>query len=208
MADINELKSLMIDMQEDAVLALVGSIVESGGDAMKALELCQEAMDEVGQLFESGEYFLGDLIFAGEIMSEAVEILKPALGSGGTGGLGKLVICTVQGDVHDIGKNVVKSMLDAAGFEVIDLGVDVPPAKIVETVKAEGAKIVALSGVLTLALTAMDNTVKNFTEAGLRDSVKIIVGGNPVTAQSGAAVGADAWTNSPQEGVEICRAWA
>jgi len=209
MADMTLLKKLMADLDEDAVLERMREIAENSGDgAADAVDACQEGMRDVGERFESGEYFIGDLIFAGEIMSGAMEIIKPFLGAGASGGQGRLILCTVQGDIHDIGKNIVKSMFDAAGFDVVDLGIDVSPEKIVETVKAEDIRIVALSGVLTLALDSMKSAVDALRVAGLREQVKIIIGGNPVTAETCRVIGADAWAHSPQKGVNICLDWA
>ncbi|MDR2957524.1 MAG: cobalamin-dependent protein [Coriobacteriales bacterium] len=209
MIDMNKLKDLMTNMDEPAVYQAVTEVMTDGGDeALAALEVCQEAMTEIGNRYEAGTYFIGDLLFASEIMTAVVDILKPALSAGSMTKLGKLVICTVKGDIHDIGKNIVKGMLEAAGFDVIDLGIDVTPAQIIETVNAEEVTIVALSGVLTLALRSMQDVVSAFIAAGVREKVRIIIGGNPVTADACAIIGADEWSNSPQKGVEICRAWA
>mgnify|MGYP003377387438 CR=1 FL=1 len=146
-------------------------------------------MNTVGRLFEEGEYFVGDLIFAGELMTDAVEVLKPLLASSeSTGTKTKMILCTVKDDLHDIGKNIVRSMLEAGGFEVLDLGIDVAPEKIIETAKAENIHIVALSGVLTLALDSMRKTIAAFKEAGM-DDVKIIIGGCPVTEDGRRRVG-------------------
>jgi len=214
MSDIQLLKQAMSDLDEDAVLRIMRRITDAGGEsqpvpeAEAALEACQAGLKDVGDRFESGEYFLGDLIFASEIMTEALEILKPFLNEGLTGGKGRLILCTVHGDIHDIGKNIVKGMLEAAGFDVLDLGVDVPPERILEAARTEDIRIIALSGVLTLALDSMKAVVDSFKLAGLRDSVKVIIGGNPVTEEACRVIGADAWAHSPQKGVEICSAWA
>ncbi|MDR1204659.1 MAG: cobalamin-dependent protein [Peptococcaceae bacterium] len=209
MADMNLLKRAMGDLEEDAVLRIVKEVAGSGGgEAGAAMEACQDGMKMVGDRFEAGEYFIGDLIFAGEIMINALEIIKPFLSAGDSGGKGKMILCTVQGDLHDIGKNIVKSMLEAAGFDVLDLGIDVSPETVLETAKAEGVRIIALSGVLTLALDAMKDVVDIFKSAGLRDSVKIIIGGNPVTKEACAKLGADEWAHSPQKTVNVCSAWA
>ena len=209
MANMELLRKAMEDLEEDTVLELIRHIAASGGgESGAAMEACQEGMKVVGDRFEAGEYFIGDLIFAGEIMTGALEILKPFLNAGITGGRGKMILCTVQGDLHDIGKNIVSSVLVAAGFEVIDLGIDVAPETVLETAKAENIKIIALSGVLTLALDSMRDVVDLFKSAGLRDSVKIIIGGNPVTAEACAKIGADAWAHSPQKGASVCSAWA
>ncbi len=208
MADASNLCKAMADLKEDVCIEILKDLIDNDGDINSALVAYQDGMKIVGERFESGEYYLGDLILAGEIMADAIDMLKPLLGDGAIGSKGKMLICTVQGDLHDIGKNIVKSMLEGSGFEVIDLGIDVPPAKIVETAKTENIKIIALSGVLTLALDSMANVVKAFKDAGLRDSVKIIIGGNPVTQIACKFIGADDWANNPQKGVEICTAWA
>lgn len=209
MADMNSLRQAMGDLEEEIVLEIAREIAENGGaEAVAAMEACQEGMKTVGDRFEAGEYFVGDLIFAGEIMVGALEILKPFLSAGDSGGKGRMILCTVQGDLHDIGKNIVKSMLEAAGFDVLDLGIDVSPETVLETAKAENIKIIALSGVLTLALDSMQGVVDAFRSSGLRDSVKIIIGGNPVTEEACRKIGADEWAHSPQKTVNVCSAWA
>ena len=144
----------------------------------------------------------------GDLDEDAVEVLKPFLASGeGSGVKSKMIICTVKDDLHDIGKNIVRSMLEAAGFDVLDLGIDVAPEKIIETAKAENIRIVALSGVLTLALDSMKKTVAALKEAGM-DDVKIIIGGCPVTEDAARTIGADEWAYSPQKTVKVCTDWA
>ena len=165
-------------------------------------------MKIVGDRFEEGEYFVGDLIYAGEILTEATNIIKPALTGDGQEKFGKMILCTVKNDLHDIGKNIVRAMLEAGGFEVVDLGIDVDPQTIVDTAKNEGIKIIALSGVLTLAVDSMKDTIEAFKAAGMRDDVKIIVGGAPVTETVCASVGADEWALSPQKTVSVCQGWA
>lgn len=210
MFDFEELKNVMADLDEDRMKEILDGIMKDGGsEAKKALEACQQGMDIVGKRFESGEYFVGDLIYAGEIMTDAVETMKDALAgeAGSEGEKTKMILCTVKDDLHDIGKNIVKAMLEANGFEVLDLGIDVPAEKIVETVKAENIKIVALSGVLTLALNSMKATVDALKADGLND-VKVIVGGAPVSENSIEITGADEWAYSPQKTVDTCKAWA
>ena len=198
---------LWATLDEDSVQEQIRAVA-TPEEANQAMDACQKGMNTVGKMFEDGEYFVGDLIFAGEIMTDAVNVLKPLLVSGGSGGSkGKMIICTVKDDLHDIGKNIVRSMLEAAGFEVIDLGIDVPPEKIIETIKKENIKIVALSGVLTLALDSMRDTIQAIRDAGLKD-VKVIVGGCPVNEDTAKAMGADDWAYSPQKTVKICSAWA
>ena len=206
MIDFENLAAAMGELDEDTVKELLEAVA-SPEDANKAMEACQKGMNEVGRLFEEGEYFVGDLIYAGELMTDAVEALKPYLTAGSSAAKAKMVLCTVKDDLHDIGKNIVRSMLEAAGFDVIDLGIDVAAEKIIETVKAEGIRIVALSGVLTLALDSMKNTIAAMKAAGL-DDVKVIVGGCPVTEEAAKAMGADEWAYSPQKTVKVCSAWA
>lgn len=207
MIDFDALAAAMGDLDEDTVKELLDA-VDSPEAADKAMEACQKGMDTVGKLFEDGEYFVGDLIYAGELMTDAVEVLKPYLAGGESSGTKtRMILCTVKDDLHDIGKNIVRSMLEANGFDVLDLGIDVAPATIVERAKAENIKIVALSGVLTLALDSMKATVEAFKAAGLTD-VKIIIGGAPVSADACKNVGADEWAHSPQKTVATCKTWA
>jgi dimethylamine corrinoid protein len=210
MVDMDKLAEDVGELDEDAVNDALKQVMDEGGvQAQDAMEACQKGMSIVGDRFEQGEYFVGDLIYAGELMTGAVGILKDALVSGGEGGgAGKLVLCTVKNDLHDIGKNIVKAMLEAAGFEVIDLGIDTPADKIVEAVRDNDVHILALSGVLTLALDSMKDTVDALAEAGLRDTTKVIIGGAPVNEQACANVGADEWAYSPQKTVDTCKKWA
>ena len=200
----------MGDLDEDTITEMLNEVMADGGSqAQSAMDACQKGMDIVGQRFESGEYFVGDLIYAGELMTTAVGMLKDALvtGDGSSGSKTKMLLCTVKDDLHDIGKNIVRSMLEAAGFEVIDLGIDVPAEKVVETVKAENLKIVALSGVLTLAIDSMKKTVDALKAAGLSD-VKVIIGGAPVSEEAMKITGADEWAHSPQKTVSVCQEWS
>ena len=204
--DFEKLAEAMGELDEDRVKELLGA-VDSPEAANSAMEACQKGMDKVGKLFEEGEYFVGDLIYAGELMTVAVEVLKPYLaGAVPSGAKTKMILCTVKDDLHDIGKNIVRSMLDANGFEVIDLGIDCPADKVVETAKAEGIQIVALSGVLTLALDSMKTTVEAIRAAGL--PCRVIIGGAPVSAEACKNIGADEWAHSPQKTVDTCKAWA
>jgi len=208
MIDFENLAAAMGELDEDTVKELLEQVMAEGGaDANKAMEACQKGMDTVGKLFEEGEYFVGDLIYAGELMTDAVAILKDALVSGDASGpKTRMILCTVKDDLHDIGKNIVRSMLEANGFDVLDLGIDCPAEKIVETAKAQGIKIVALSGVLTLALDSMKRTVDAIRAAGL--DCKVIIGGAPVSAEACRNIGADEWAHSPQKTVNTCKAWA
>lgn len=207
--DFEKLAQAMGELDEDTVVEMLEDVMANGGtEAPKAMEACQKGMDIVGKLFEEGEYFVGDLIYAGELMTQAVETMKDALATGdGSGPKTKMILCTVKNDLHDIGKNIVKAMLEANGFDVIDLGIDVPAEKIVATAREENIRIVALSGVLTLAIDSMKNTIDAFRAAGMED-VKIIIGGAPVSEEAMILTGADEWAHSPQKTVQVCKAWA
>ncbi|MBQ1545618.1 MAG: cobalamin-dependent protein [Clostridia bacterium] len=205
--DFEKLYNDMADLEEDEVLDAVNEIVATGEGVNEALEAMQKGMEEIGKRFEEGEYYVGDLVYSGEIMTGAMELLKPLI-SGNAESCGKMILCTVKDDLHDIGKNIVKAQLEANGFEVLDLGIDVPPETIVETAKKEGIKIIALSGVLTLALDSMKATVEAFEAAGMRDSCKIIIGGAPVSEDACKSVGADEWAHSPAKTVTVCKQWA
>ena len=206
MIDFEALAAAMGELDEDTCKELLEA-VSSPEEAEKAMEACQKGMDTVGKLFEEGEYFVGDLIYAGELMTDAVEVLKPFLaGNASSGTKTRMILCTVKDDLHDIGKNIVRSMLEANGFDVLDLGIDCPASRVVETAKAEGIKIVALSGVLTLALDSMKATVEAIKAAGL--DCKVIIGGAPVSAEACKNIGADEWAHSPKKTVDTCKSWA
>lgn len=205
--DFEKLVQAVGELDEGTMIELLNEVMADGGSqAVEAMTACQKGMDVVGQLFEEKEYFTSDLVFAGEMMTEAVSILKPGLASASGSNLGKMLICTVEGDMHDIGKNIVRAMLEAGGFEVIDLGIDTPAEKVVETVKNENLHIVALSGVLTLAVGSMAKTISALRESGL--DVKVIVGGCAVNEAVCHEIKADAWAYNPQDTVRICKEWA
>ena len=208
-----DLKALTVavgELDEEKVIADLEAFVAtnpSEEEAQKVVAACQAGMAKVGELFEQGEYFVGDLIFAGELLTNAIDILKPVLGSSDSSSVGAIVLGTVAGDLHDIGKNIFKSMAEAAGFEVYDLGIDQPAGAFVDKIKEVKPAIVGMSGVLTLALEAMKETVDALNEAGVRDDVKVIIGGNPVTKEACEQIGADAFTTNAAEGVKICQSW-
>ena len=211
MIDFGALTEAVGDLDEDVMVEILEKVMDEGGsEAQAALDACQKGMDTVGSLFEEGEYFVGDLIYAGELMTKAVEILKDGLVSGDGSGETKtrMILCTVKDDLHDIGKNIVRSMLEAAGFDVLDLGIDVPAEKIIETAKAEDIHIIGLSGVLTLAIDSMKNTIDAMKDAGIRDQVKVVIGGAPVNADVCVQTGADARASSPQTTIDNCKSWA
>jgi len=210
MADFNSLKQAVGELDEEKVLKEIEKFIAqspSTDEAQNIVGACQEGMNIVGELFEKGEYFIGDLIFAGELLTKVTDMLTPLLGDKSTERIGKIVLGTVEGDVHDIGKNIFKSMAEVNGFEVFDLGVDQPPAAFVEKVKEVGADIVGMSGLLGFSLDAMERTIRALQEAGLRDSLKVILGGQAVTPEFAEKCGADAATVNAQEGVKFCLGW-
>ena len=210
MLDCQVLTNAVGELDEEKVLTVINEFMATNPtaeEAQNAVAACQSGMAVVGELFEAGEYFVGDLIFAGELLTNAISAVKPALGDESGATIGTMVLGTVAGDLHDIGKNIFKSMSEAAGFEVIDLGIDQPAAVFVAKVKELKPAVVGMSGVLTLALEAMKETVDALKEAGLRDNVKIIIGGNPVTKEACEQIGADAFTTNAAEGVKMSRAW-
>ena len=164
------------------------------------------AMAEVGQLFEDGEYFVPELLVAARAMQGGLKILKPFLAAEAVEPIGKVVTGTVKGDLHDIGKNLVGIMMEGAGFEIIDMGTDVSPEKFVEAVKESGAQVVALSALLTTTMANMPNTIKAFEESGLRNMVKIMVGGAPVTEEYAKKIGADGYAPDASQAAKVALA--
>ncbi|MCR4431047.1 MAG: cobalamin-dependent protein [Tepidanaerobacteraceae bacterium] len=210
MIDLKELTQAVGELDEEKVTEMLTEFVSSKPteeEAQKVVNACQQGMGIVGDLFEKGEYFVGDLIFAGELLTEAINILKPVIGGQSASKVGTIVLGTVHGDLHDIGKNIFRSMAEAAGFVVHDLGIDQPVENFVEKVREVKPEIVGMSGVLTLAIESMKDTIEGLKKAGLRDGVKIIIGGNPVTKEACEYVGADAFTTNAAEGVKICQGW-
>ena len=210
MIDTAKLKQTVGELDEGTVNKMLDEFLASkpsGDDAKKVVEACQQGMEVVGNNFEKGEYFVGDLIFAGELLTACIDKLKPLLGSGGGGERGVIVLGTVEGDIHDIGKNIFKGMAEAAGFKVVDIGIDQKAEVFVQAVKENKPKIVGFSGVLTLSIDSMKKTIEAFKGAGLRDGVKVIIGGNAVNPEACAYVGADAWTRNAAEAIKTCGGW-
>jgi len=171
---------------------LVAAALEAGISAQDILEQGMlKAMEEIGEKFKNNDIFIPEVLVAARAMNKATDKLKPALLSAGIKPKGKAVCCTVKGDIHDIGKNIVKLMLEGQGVEVVDLGVDVPAAKIVDAVKSSGAQVVCLSCLLTTTMMAQKEVIDAFKAAGIRDKVKILIGGAPITAEFAASIGAD-----------------
>jgi len=207
MIDTTKLKQTVGDLDEDSINKILNEFLASkpsGDDARKVVEAAQQGMEIVGNKFETGEYFVGDLIFAGELLTSCVEKLKPLLGSGSTATRGTIVLGTVEGDIHDIGKNIFKGMAEAAGFKVVDIGIDQKPESFVKAVQDSKAKVVGFSGVLTLSIDSMKRTIQAFKDAGMRDGVKVIIGGNAVNEEACKYVGADSWSKNAAEAVKTC----
>lgn len=203
-----ELVNAIADMKEEEAIQLVRDMLARGADPLTILDAAREAMDIIGQRYEEGVYFLPELMMAGEIMSQIAELVKPKLaGVAEFKRHGKVLIGTVKGDIHDIGKNIVSFMLDANGFEVMDLGVDVPPQNFVEAIREFQPQVVGLSGFLTLAFDSMKETVNAIQAAGLRDKVKIMIGGGSVDERVRAYVGADAFGKDAVAGVALAKKW-
>ena len=204
-----DLSKTLADLKEDEAVAIVREGLNAGEDLLRILDDASRAMETVGKRFSSGEYFIPDLVYSGEILKSINELVKPKLAKGGAARKGgKVIVGTVAGDIHDIGKDIVVFMLDVSGFEVYDLGVDVPAKKFVEKIKESGAPIVGLSGFLTLAYDAMKQTVQAIKDAGLRDKVKIMIGGGQITDEITKFTGADAYGKDAVAGVTLARKWS
>jgi 5-methyltetrahydrofolate--homocysteine methyltransferase len=203
-----QLVNAIADMMEEEALQSAKTMVDSGVDPMEILAAAREAMDIVGQRFEDGEYFLPELIMAGEMLNQITDMVKPELAKlPQVERRGTVVLGSVAGDIHDIGKNIVTFMLDVNGFEVQDLGVDVSPQAFVEAIQEHDAQVVGLSGFLTLAFDSMKDTVDAIVAAGLRDKVKIMVGGGQVTDKIREYTGADAYGDDAMEAVSLAQKW-
>jgi methylmalonyl-CoA mutase cobalamin-binding domain/chain len=162
-------------------------------------------MDEVGKRFECNEYFVPELLIAARAMKTALQLLTPKLAAAGAKAMGRVVIGTVQGDLHDIGKNLVASMLEGGGFEVVDLGVDVPPQKFVDAAKEQDGSIIAMSALLTTTMTQMKAVVKALEDGGFRKKVRVIIGGAPITQQYADEIGADGYGDNASTAVALAR---
>jgi len=203
-----DLVNLLADLKEQEALKVVKDRLAKGEDAFKILEDARKGMEVVGKRFAESQYFIPDLVYSGEILKAVSELVKPKLTKeAGTKKLGKVVFGTVAGDIHDIGKDIVVFMLDVNGFEVHDLGVDVPVQKFVDKIKETGAPVVGLSGFLTLAFDSMKQTIEAIKGAGLRDKVKIMIGGGQITEEVRKYTGADAYGKDAMAGVSLAQKW-
>jgi trimethylamine corrinoid protein len=196
------------EMEDERAVSLAHEMIDDGTSPLEILEACKSGMTIVGDRFERGEYFVPELILAGEMLKQISEIVKPHLSAESDAPkLGKVLLGTVTGDIHDIGKDIVHFMLEVNGFEVHDLGVDVPVETFVHAVRDDKPDVVALSGFLTLSYDAMRDTVAALQAAGLRDGVKIMIGGGTVDDQVRTFAGADAFGLNAMDAVNMAKAW-
>jgi methanogenic corrinoid protein MtbC1 len=203
-----DLVKILADLKEKEALKIVEDRLKAGEEPLKILDDARRAVEIVGKRFSDGEYFIPDLVYSGEILKSITDLVKPKISKAGeVKRLGKVVLGTVAGDIHDIGKDIVVFMLDVNGFEVTDLGIDVPAQKFVDAIKNTGSKVVGLSGFLTLAFQSMKDTVEAIKNAGLRDKVKIMIGGGQIDEQVRSFTGADAYGKDAMEGVKLAKGW-
>jgi methanogenic corrinoid protein MtbC1 len=202
------LVNALADLKEEEALKIVKDRLGAGEEPLKILEDARKGMEIVGKRFADSEYFIPDLVYSGEILKGVTELVKPKMTkTAESKKLGKVVFGTVAGDIHDIGKDIVVFMLDVNGFEVYDLGVDVPAQKFVDKIKETGAPIVGLSGFLALAFDSMKDTVEAIKKAGLRDKVKIMIGGGQISEEIKKYTGADAYGKDAMAGVTLAEKW-
>jgi 5-methyltetrahydrofolate--homocysteine methyltransferase len=207
---MQDITKAMADMMEDELLALTDKYLSEGKPPRDILNAYQDGMAEIGKRYEAGEYFVSELIMAGEMMTAGSDKIKPYLKSGEAASSGpskgRVIVATVEGDIHDIGKNIAATMMELAGYEVSNLGEDVAAATIVEKVKAFQPKLVGLSGLLTMAYDPMKEVVEKLKEAGLRDNVKVLLGGGQIDDHVLRYVGADVYANDAMTNVSYLNA--
>ena len=202
-----EMKSALVYFEVELLKKKIREALDAGIPGEEIITVLSEGMDVVGEKYETGEYFVTSLIIAGETMKEALQVLEPHLSDQVSDSLGRLVMATVAGDIHDIGKNIFTTLMDTAGFEVIDLGVDVSAEAIVGAVREHDPDILGLSALLTTNLTQFPLIVEMLEKAGLRSGVKVVVGGATVTEEYAKGAGVDAYAKSAVDGVNICKGW-
>ena len=204
----DSLVDAMSAMREQEVLAIARVLLDGDEDPLKILDDCSKAMEIVGRRFEEGTYFLPELMLAGDMLRQISVMVKPRLqGEATSGREGKVLMGTVEGDIHDIGKDIVTFLLEVNGFGVRDIGIDVPPGTFVEEIKAFQPQVVGMSGLLTLAYDSMKRTVQAIEEAGLRNTVKIMIGGAQMSEKVRAHTGADAFGKDAMEGIALVKKW-
>ena len=208
-AILTRLRDAIVELDIDAVPGICEEAMEAGIPAYEAvIEGMAKGMEIVGERYEEGVYYLAELVMAGETMKEGMAVLEPHLKAGGAKAAGRCVIGTVKGDLHDIGKNVFVSLLKAQNYEVIDLGVDVSTEAFVEAVKEHEPDVLAMSALLTTTMTEMGAVITELERQGLRDEVKVIIGGAPSTEEYAREIGADATAEDAVEGVRIVADWS
>lgn len=206
MPDLDQLLLAVIDGNWKTAAAVTREALDAGVPPLTIVTgYLVRAMDEVGRRFECEDYFVPEMLLSARAMKASMEIVRPLLVAAGTEPIGRVVIGTVKGDLHDIGKNLVASMLEGGGFEVIDLGADVLPQRFIDAATERHANLVALSALLTVTMPSMKTTIEAFRAAGIRHSVKIMVGGAPVTQQYADAIGADGYSDSAGSAVALAR---
>jgi 5-methyltetrahydrofolate--homocysteine methyltransferase len=206
MALLQKLFDAIVDGQAQLARSLVEEELKAGADPVALISGTMiPAMDEVGKLFQEEEYFVPELMLSGRAMKTAMEPLRPLLAAAGAKPAGVVIAGAVKGDLHDIGKNLVISMLEGASFKVIDLGADVWPEKFVDAIKEHHPQIVCMSALLTTTMTAMKSTVEAIDAAGLRSGVKILIGGAPISESYASAIGADGYAATATEAVALAR---
>lgn len=204
---LSQIKKQLVDFDVEGIKVSVQRALDDSIPAVKVIDALWEGMKDVGDKYESGEFFFSELIMAGKTMKQAMGVLRPTLFSGNIESNGKVVVGTVKGDLHDIGKNLVATLLVAAGIGVVDLGVDVPKEKFVEAVEREGATVIGLSALLSTTIPYTKEIVDAIKDAGLRDKVKIIVGGAAATEELARGMGADAFGADAVIGVRMIKSW-
>ncbi|MBU4194189.1 MAG: corrinoid protein [Actinobacteria bacterium] len=200
---LETVKKAIVDLELEDIEKIVSSALDAGEDPQAVLDAMCAGMGSVGELFDQGEYFLADLVLAGEVMKEGLVVLEPLLKVDSLGKKGTVVLFTVKGDVHDIGKNLVGTMLSTSGFKVVDLGVDVPKEKVVDAVREHSAQAIGMSVLLTSMVDSISDVVSALSAAGLRDGVKIAIGGACTTQQLADKMGVDALGRDAVEAVRI-----
>jgi 5-methyltetrahydrofolate--homocysteine methyltransferase len=206
MHDLRKLRDAVISGDATAARDLTQSALQDGADPVKVVnDFMVPAMDEVGRRYECNEFFVPELLLAARAMKAALELVRPLLVARGTEPLARVVIGTVKGDLHDIGKNLVAAMLEGGGFEVIDLGVNVSPEKFITTVREKKAHIVAMSALLTTTMPAMRSTIEALKSAGVREDVKVIIGGAPITQKYAEEIGADGFSDNAVGAVALVK---
>ncbi len=206
MPDLKQLYDAVVGGDAKASQSLTQQALAEGTDPLKLVnEYMIPAMDEVGRRFENNEYFVPELLISARAMKAALDLIRPLLTARGDKPVGRVAIGTVKGDLHDIGKNLVASLLEGGGFEVIDLGVNVPPEKFIATVKEKKANIVAMSALLTTTMPAMKTTVDALKQAGVRDQVKVLIGGAPITQKYAEEIGADGYSENAVGAVALAK---